>query len=64
MIINKGKDLSLNTVELKLAADPLSYVAFGALEYQIYDMGTRNSLSKEEVSLATLQPRTYLRLSF
>ncbi|XP_067945401.1 CD109 antigen-like [Watersipora subatra] len=47
--INKGKDLSLNTVELKLAADPLSYVAFGAMEYQLYNYGTRNSLSEEEV---------------
>lgn len=49
--INKGKDLTLNTVELLLEADPLSYVAFGAMEYQLYDYGTRNSLSKEEVSL-------------
>ena len=49
--INKGKDLTLNTVELLLEADPLSYVAFGAMEYQLYEYGTRNSLSKEEVSL-------------
>lgn len=49
--INKGKDLTLSTVELKLTAHPLSYVAFGAMEYQLYDMGTRNGLSKEEVTM-------------
>ena len=46
---NRGKDFTLDTVEITAQADPLSYVAFSALEYHIYGLGIRNGLSWEEV---------------
>jgi len=46
---NRGKDFNYNTVEVTAYADPLAYVAFSALEYQMYQLGIRNGLSWEEV---------------
>ena len=46
---NRGKDFTLDTVEITAQADPLSYVAFSALEYHMYGLGIRNGLSWEEV---------------
>ncbi|XP_067945402.1 CD109 antigen-like [Watersipora subatra] len=48
--LNRGKDLSYKNIELTLITDPLSYVAFGALEYQLYNQGVRNSLTSQEVT--------------
>jgi len=46
---NRGKDFSYNTVEITATADPLSYVAFSAIEYQLYELGAKNGLTWEEV---------------
>ena len=48
--INRGKDLSYNSVELTITGEPLAYVAISAMEYQLYDLGARNSLSMHEVN--------------
>ena len=64
--INRGKDLSYNSVELTITGEPLAYVAISAMEYQLYDLGARNSLSMHEVNelwvaeqLPTLYSYTY-----
>ena len=46
---NRGKELSYSSVEITATADPLSYVAFSAIEYQLYELGARNSITWEEV---------------
>ena len=48
--INWGKDLSYGSVELTITGEPLAYVAISAMEYQLYDLGARNSLSMHEVN--------------
>ena len=48
--INRGKDLSYNSVELTITGEPLAYVAISAMEHQLYDLGARNSLSMHEVN--------------
>lgn len=47
---NRGKDFNYDTIEITAWADPLSYVAFSALEYQMYGLGIRNGLSWDQVS--------------
>ena len=47
--INRGKDISYKNIELTITADPLSYVAFGAMEYMLHDLGSRNGLTEAEV---------------
>lgn len=47
--VNRGKDLTQNSVELITRSDPLSYAAFSAIEYQIYKLGLRNDLTWPEV---------------
>lgn len=47
---NRGKDFTYQSVEISSTADPLSYVAFSAIEYQLYELGARNGLTWEEVS--------------
>lgn len=47
---NRGKDFSYNTVEIIAKADPLSYVAFSAIEYSLYQLGARNGLTWDEVN--------------
>lgn len=46
---NRGKDFTYSSVEITATADPLSYVAFSAMEYQLYELGARNGLTWEEV---------------
>ncbi|XP_067928326.1 CD109 antigen-like [Watersipora subatra] len=46
---NRGKDFTYSSVEISSTADPLSYVAFSAIEYQLYELGARNGLTWEEV---------------
>ena len=48
---NRGKDFTYQSIELTAIADPLSYVAFSAIEYQLYELGARNGLTWEEVSV-------------
>lgn len=61
---NKGKDFSMNSVEISVKADPLSYVAFSALEYHMYDLGIRNGLSWEEVTTYTIDVSVILVLYY
>ena len=53
--ISRGKDLSQSSIELTVIAEPLSYIAFSALEYMLYDLGSRNGLTEVEVSFWVLQ---------
>ena len=46
---NRGKDLTYSSVEISSTADPLAYVAFSAIEYQLYELGARNGLTWEQV---------------
>lgn len=48
---NRGKDLAYDTVEITATADPLSYVAFSAIEYQLYELGARNDITWEMVGV-------------
>lgn len=48
---NRGKDFTYQSVEITATADPVSYVAFSAMEYQLYELGARNGLTWDEVSV-------------
>lgn len=47
--VNRGKDLSQESVELITHSQPLSYAAFSAVEYQIYQLGMRNDITWSQV---------------
>ena len=50
-VVNRGKDFTRDTIEIKAFADPGAYVAFAALPLDLYKRGLNDGLNEWTVSI-------------